>query len=71
MPQNPTIGYIDILIKRIISIQLEVIDAGGELGNLTLEAKKRLSSILQDTIDILENEKLLEELNGNPWTKKS
>ena len=71
MPQNPTIDYIELIKNRIVQIQLEVIDEGIERGNLSVEAKKRLSQILQDTVDILENELLLEELNSNPWTKKS
>lgn len=52
-------------------MQLEIIDEGVERGNLSLDIKKRMARILQDTIDILENEILLEELNNNPWTKKN
>lgn len=70
MTSNPTMDYIQLIKNRIIQMQLEVIDEGVERGNLTLEVKKRMVNILQDTIDILENELLLEELNANPWTQK-
>lgn len=69
MPPNPTIDYIELIKNRIVQIQLEIIDEGVERGNLSLDIKKRMATILQDTIDVLENEILLEELNNNPWTK--